>query len=89
MPQRTGEVRKFRWAVSIGLCVCSVLIVLWTLFVMLAVPQTGPAPSLEEAADKGCISTVRASLSLSPIVTVVSPPTHMLARLCVWRCRFR
>lgn len=61
MPQRTGEVRKFRWAVSVGLCVCSILIVLWTLFVMLAVPQTGPAPSLEEAADKGCISTVRAS----------------------------
>lgn len=77
VPQRTGEVRKFRWAVSVGLCVCSVLIVLWTLFVMLAVPQTGPAPSLEEAADKGCISTI----PLTEVIRDTQPDLEWIAKI--------
>ncbi len=64
VPQRASEIKKFRWAVGLGLVVCGLLIVLWTYFVMLAVPQTAATgPSLEDAADHGCISTVRIFLS--------------------------
>jgi len=62
VPQTKNDVRKFRWAVSIGMCVCATLIVLWTYFVMLAVPQKSDpdnpeSPSLGRASKNGCIST--------------------------------
>jgi len=77
VPQRPKEVRKFRWAVCIGLCVCATLIVLWTLFVMLAVPQKGAPPSLEEAADKGCISTI----PLTEIIRDKQPHLEWIAKI--------
>jgi amino acid permease len=60
VPQTRLEVNKFRYAVMVGLMVCGLLVVLWTYFVMLAVPQEGPkgTPSLAEAEDNGCISTI-------------------------------
>jgi len=59
VPQRPRDIDKFRFSVTIGLCVCAILVVLWTLFVMLAVPQkSDDGDSLEDAAENGCISTV-------------------------------
>mmetsp|Transcript_29296 Transcript_29296/g.41246 ORF Transcript_29296/g.41246 Transcript_29296/m.41246 type:complete len:528 (-) Transcript_29296:60-1643(-) len=61
VPQTPQDVKKYRAAVMSGLFVCGVLIVLWTFFIMKAVPQTSEdddSPSLSSANENGCISTI-------------------------------
>jgi len=73
--QTRNNVRKFRIALVSGLVVCGMLIVLWTYFVMKAVPQTDPSdenPSLLGAAENGCISTI-------PLTEIIDQQTPNLA----------
>lgn len=61
VPQTPQDVKKYRAAVMSGLFACGILIVLWTFFIMKAVPQTSEdddSPSLEKANENGCISTI-------------------------------
>lgn len=68
-------IRWFRFGAIAGITTCWLLNVLWVLFILKIVPQTGPRPSLEYSNDNGEIATI----SLIEIIQKDFPEYNWLA----------
>lgn len=70
-------IRWFRFGAVAGITTCWLINVMWVLFILLIVPQTGPRPSLEYSNENGEISTI----SLIEIIQKDFPEYNWLAVL--------
>lgn len=64
-PKTPAALWKVRMAILLGMATCFILGVMWCYFMLQSVPQTGPAPSLEDALEHGQIAII-------PFVAVLS-----------------